>query len=119
MKRCPKCENELEDSSFYVRKNGKLHCYCKKCNTVSKVEQNRKIKKLAVEFLGSKCFKCGHVGELPDFDFHHKDPSKKEFEISDSKNSSFEAIKIEVEKCMLLCAICHRRLHAGLWKVVL
>ena len=45
------------------------------------------------------------------FDFHHINPEEKEFNIS-SKYKSFKKLKIELEKCELLCAICHRKIHS-------
>jgi hypothetical protein len=46
-------------------------------------------------------------------DFHHKDPSKKDWSISDSLRHArtIEAVKRELIKCQVLCANCHRDLH--------
>jgi hypothetical protein len=44
------------------------------------------------------------------YDFHHKDPNEKDFMIS-KQAKSFEAIKAELDKCELLCAVCHRFEH--------
>ena len=42
------------------------------------------------------------------------DPVKKEFSISHAKLTSFdENIKKELDKCALVCANCHREIHAG------
>ena len=53
-----------------------------------------------------------------DFDFHHLDPSQKEMCIAGFMRfkSKLEIYK-EVNKCVVLCCICHRRLHAGLWTI--
>jgi hypothetical protein len=58
-----------------------------------------------------KCTKCGenHPATL---DFHHKDPSQKEREVSwFIKNSQFAKAVKEVAKCIVLCANCHRIHH--------
>lgn len=46
-------------------------------------------------------------------DFHHVDDFEKEFNIS-SKMTMFAAIQPEFEKCVLLCARCHREVHDGM-----
>jgi hypothetical protein len=57
-----------------------------------------------------KCSLCGenHPGAI---DFHHK--QKKEFSIPWIVHNgySIENIKKELEKCEVLCANCHRKLH--------
>jgi DNA-binding MarR family transcriptional regulator len=58
---------------------------------------------------GKSCLDCGH--EYPHFimDFDHRPDEQKLFEISKAANSrSIEQILIEVNKCDLVCANCHR-----------
>ena len=51
-------------------------------------------------------------------DFHHKDPNKKEFSIGHQVASKGKATLMkEIKKCVVLCANCHRKLHAGLIKL--
>ena len=45
-------------------------------------------------------------------DFHHKDPSVKEFQLSNG--FSYKKNLKELEKCDLLCCMCHRNLHFNL-----
>jgi len=45
-------------------------------------------------------------------DFHHPDPLLKDFSIS-QRMTSWEAIRKELDKCVLLCATCHREVHDG------
>ncbi len=46
-------------------------------------------------------------------DFHHKQPSKKDKEVSKlvSSGASKKRILNEISKCQVLCANCHRKLH--------
>lgn len=51
---------------------------------------------------------CGWSGNIAAYEFHHKDPSKKSFEIGPCANKSWEVIKKELKKCKLLCSNCHQ-----------
>lgn len=60
------------------------------------------------------CVVCGE-NEPVCMDFHHLDPTKKEFNISYmfSRGLSLESVLKEIEKCVVLCSNCHRKYHAG------
>ena len=58
---------------------------------------------------------CGYDRYLGALDFHHLDPNKKSFGLSKKGlTHSWEKIKSEIDKCILVCANCHRELHAGI-----
>lgn len=67
-----------------------------------------------IELFGGKCEKCGYDKNISAFDFHHKNPYEKNFEIKiqNIKSKSDEEILEEAMKCMLLCSNCHRELHS-------
>lgn len=66
----------------------------------------------AIEYLGGKCSICGYNKCIDALDFHHKDPKEKEFTISKRiGKSKFNDIKSELDKCVLVCANCHREIH--------
>jgi len=44
-------------------------------------------------------------------DFHHIDKETKEFTIGTIKKGSKEKILKEIDKCVCLCANCHREFH--------
>lgn len=72
------------------------------------LEWNKKIK--AIKLLGGKCQECGE--ERPWLlTFHYKNPSKKEFNITDIKSYRWSLIEKEVKKCELLCHNCHHKRH--------
>jgi len=73
----------------------------------------RRTRKKLVDHLGGKCVRCGWIGHSAAFDFHHL--SDKDFTLSKGMSSpvKFEKLLVEAEKCILLCAICHRIEHAG------
>ena len=59
-----------------------------------------------------KCARCGenHPATLQ---FHHCDPQKKDFNLSEAvrEGYSIKRIKKEVAKCTVLCANCHAKEH--------
>ena len=71
--------------------------------------RRRKVRAMAVEHKGGKCVKCGYNKCIAALDFHHIDPTQKDVQIS--MNSGWERIKEEIEKCILVCANCHREIH--------
>lgn len=77
-------------------------------------DRRRRLKERAIEYKGGKCARCGYDKKCPAvFDFHHLDPTKKDFAISGSCKS-FERIRAELDKTVLLCANCHREVHEEL-----
>ena len=65
---------------------------------------------------GSICTNCGYTSDsVGALHFHHRDPSKKSFNLSNivtnQINMSFENVIAEIEKCDVLCSNCHAALH--------
>lgn len=60
------------------------------------------------------CALCPET-EIVCLDFHHLDPSTKSFDVSQSARQKKNEVEIqaEIRKCAVLCANCHRKLHAG------
>ena len=86
-------------------------------NSVRVMRCRRNLKKKAVAYLGGVCVRCGYSKCVAAFDFHHKDPTQKDFAIAHKGFCrSFEKLKRELDKCELLCANCHREEHARLTK---
>ena len=67
----------------------------------------------AIAYKGGRCCICGYARSAAAFDFHHTDPLIKDFSIA-TKMTSWKAIVKELDKCVLLCATCHREVHDGL-----
>ena len=98
--------------------------YSKKHYEKRKAEGNKRIqksnqdkKKIWREFKGTlSCSKCGfkHPAAM---DFHHIDPKTKIKSVNDwARMGSYKKAFAEVEKCIVLCANCHRILHYELHK---
>ena len=70
---------------------------------------------MAINLKGSKCQLCGYDRCPEALEFHHLDEAEKDFGISDKGYTrSWSRMKKEIEKCLLLCANCHREVHSGL-----
>lgn len=127
---CKKCNKEKSITEFYADKKSSTgkRSWCKKCDNKRKLEWNKrnseyrkkynrerykKFKKQVVDYLGGECAVCGIIDDVCIYDVHHLDPSKKEFNIGDPSYSVFDKIKSELNKCILVCANCHRRIHWG------
>ena len=77
-------------------------------------ERLKRIKQKSIDYLGGKCMLCGYDKCIEALEFHHKDPFKKEKtngQASVDRRRSFETNKKELDKCILLCANCHREVH--------
>ena len=85
----------------------------REANKASVIKRRRQNKLLLVEYKGGKCERCGYNKCISALEFHHLDPSTKEFGLTGNTNG-IERQKKEADKCILLCANCHRELHAGL-----
>jgi hypothetical protein len=82
------------------------------------VTKRRRVLKLrAIETMGGGCVICGYNKHQGVLDFHHVDPLLKSFAISGGGFSrSWASIEVELKKCILVCANCHREVELGLHK---
>jgi NAD-dependent dihydropyrimidine dehydrogenase PreA subunit len=71
-------------------------------------KKGRQNKLKAIEYLGGHCADCKNEFPYYVYDFHHTDPTIKDFEISHIMGRKWENIVPELNKCVLLCANCHR-----------
>ena len=82
--------------------------------------RRKKLRQMAIEVLGGKCISCGYCRDNTALDFHHIDENTKEFGLSDrGLTRSWLKIKNEIDKCILVCANCHREIHSGTINVAL
>ena len=78
-------------------------------------KRRQRLKEMAIEYKGRKCIFCGYSKCVDALDFHHLHESTKSFGIAkDGLTRSWEKIKKELDKCILICSNCHREIHAGL-----
>lgn len=130
MKVCCRCEKDLDINEYPFRNKEKniRHSACKVCwkdirkesynkNKDNTLKRNRRNRKKARNWYNEyktklKCDNCeeNHPACL---DFHHTNVTDKKVEVSKLINTtiSIESIIREIEKCIVLCANCHRKLH--------
>jgi hypothetical protein len=113
---CPRCKEIKPLPEFYTRRNKEgSSVYCKPCTSNQTSERQRKLKELAVNYKGGCCIKCGYNKYNGALEFHHLDPSKKDFTIAHLNLHAFnEKIKKELDKCILVCSNCHREIHGNI-----
>lgn len=109
-----KCEWIHCNEEIVGGRSDKTYCSasCKNKGAVNK--RRRLLKEKAVAYKGGKCENCGYCKCIWALQFHHKDPSQKEFRLSSGNTPSWEKTKTEADKCILLCANCHFELHSSL-----
>ena len=91
---------------------------CVKCRSEAVQKRRNKTKEILVEYKGGKCEICGYNRSISALEFHHKDPNQKDFGIAHKGYTrSIEKNKEEVDKCILVCANCHREIHEGLIEI--
>lgn len=70
---------------------------------------------MAIEYKGNICQLCGYNRCSEAMEFHHLNSSGKDFGISErGYTRGWKRVKEELDKCVMLCANCHREVHAGL-----
>jgi len=78
-------------------------------------KRRKKIRKMAVEYKGGKCILCEYDKCIQALEFHHRNDNEKVFGISaKGYTRAWKKVVEELDKCVLVCANCHRELHIGL-----
>jgi hypothetical protein len=84
---------------------------CHNCYRNIKANLNKLI---AIFNQGPHCEICAATNIPPEtFHFHHRDPNAKEENISKLLQTSVEKAQPEIDKCQLLCILCHCQQHAA------
>lgn len=134
MKTCSACKQEKPLSEFYRSKNkpGGYAYLCKCCSDISNKKTRDKDPSKYFGFRNSYkqdiqekvnqykqdrgCQVCGENTHPSVLDLHHLDPSEKELDPASAK-TSWSRFLGEAEKCIVLCANCHRKVHAGILNI--
>ncbi len=103
---------DMEKQKLYRRRwyeRNKAHAKAKV------IERKQSLQKWLYTYKEARACSCGEDTPVC-LDFHHVDPSTKLMEVSLMPNLGYSIKRIleEIAKCDLMCANCHRKLHAGL-----
>ena len=117
MKVCKYCGVEQPVENFGVARviNGKSYrrLKCGTCKYARQKERIRETNRYLQELKKTlRCARCGFSDHRA-LEFHHLDPEVKEFAIGDiaRRGGSRQSLLREIDKCVVLCANCHRIEH--------
>lgn len=99
-------------TAFYARPEGGFRCG--RCSSEAVSKRRQRIKKTLVEEAGGRCVLCGFDEHPAALQFHHIDPSNKEFHLAEGgMTRGIARSRAEAEKCVLLCSNCHALVEVG------
>jgi hypothetical protein len=99
-------EQLLEKNRVHVKQNREKYTQYQKGRRIERQKWLQELKN------GLSCIICGE-SDPACLDFHHRDSSVKKGLISKMVTRvSMERVMDEIDKCDVLCANCHRKLHA-------
>ena len=81
---------------------------CNPCASI-KLRQRVNIRRVGFNVIKESlgCMRCGYNEDGSKLHLHHRDPSTKLFNISESLTVSPKRLQEEIDKCDLLCDACH------------
>lgn len=122
-------EKTLSEFSMKNSSKGRLQPHCKSCQKtlyksdyvgkkeaykLRKYENVKRLKKEVNDLKSKTGCQCCSERELCCLDFHHIEPALKIDVISYFVNAgSRKKLFLEISKCIIVCANCHRKIHAG------
>ena len=111
-KNCIICGEEFQTLPYGVNRKYCFHCVPETADRNEKIKYKRvAIRNRIITLGGGKCIKC-QEDRTHLLDFHHINPNQKSNSVSELLTTvSVKDIFIEIQKCILLCANCHRDFH--------
>lgn len=95
--------------------DGRGYYRCRQCRSDAVARRRRKVKTILVTEAGGCCCICGYDRNMRALHFHHLEPSQKRHEINAKGVAiALEKLRIEAQKCALLCSNCHAEVEDGL-----
>jgi hypothetical protein len=99
-------------TEFALRSDGYYRCL--QCSVDAVQRWRRNTRRRLIEEFGGVCAICG-FDQPVSLEFHHLDRKKKEFGFAARGiTRSYESLRREARKCVLLCSNCHAQVEAGI-----
>lgn len=106
--RCSRC-GEIKKTDEFGKRYNKKRFVCKECMRKAQKKRVKERREWIREQKKKPCDFCGQKYPPEVMDFHHLDKGEKRGNVgSMAYSKGKERIKKEIEKCVLLCANCHR-----------
>jgi len=116
MKLCLTCNTVKRLKDFHVKQSAKdgVQTTCKECLHDTYTIRAREL----FEYKGGRCAHCNlrDLDRLEIYDYHHINPSTKLKNVTGMMLYLPEKLYAEADKCILLCANCHRSEHERMRK---
>ena len=110
---CQYCDQEFS----YYRETSSIRKACYNCIPENKSNDaaliRRLVKNKIIRLKGGKCQVCNNTYPNSVYDLHHIDPNEKDFNLGNKTSTvKMDVCLQEAEKCILVCANCHRMIHS-------
>jgi transposase len=107
-----RCDHHGE-TDFWL--DGRGYYRCKRCRSAAVARRRRKVKAILVKEAGGCCCLCGYNRNMRALHFHHVDPAQKRREINAKGVAvALDKLRVEAQKCVLLCSNCHAEVEDGI-----
>jgi hypothetical protein len=103
--RCRHCKNEYGKTHYSANRQ----TYIWKGNEAKQRLFARNLRRLIGYLFAHPCVDCGETDPLV-LEFDHRDPDDKQMNVNElASRVAWEQVEVEVAKCDVRCANCHRR----------
>lgn len=104
------CKNYYLENRDTIRTNVKRNYESNRSNIIKYKDTYYRERIEWLDSIKTPCVKCGESRPWV-IQFHHINPLNKSFCISQQHSKTKEEVLSEVEKCVCLCANCHKEFH--------
>ncbi|MGL5692344.1 MAG: hypothetical protein ACRDD8_16255 [Bacteroidales bacterium] len=119
LKKCRICQNEKPIEEFQKRTSTTYRNECKDCFREIQNNFYNKVREFVRDYkVSNGCSICGEKRHHTCLEFHHVNAEEKDEQFDNNSTKWSKARwEDEIKKCVILCATCHRLVHAGVLKI--